>query len=272
MGRSSTSSRDGARRVNELRSTEGRAGLLRRLHRLADAGRLTLDWTLTTAGAAPRTDRLASATETGRAVAATLAAGGRPDGPRLGPRQVALLSELAADGGSIRTPELADRHGDGTLRGLVRRGLVEVSRGSAERRPLEGRPVGRRGARPADSAFTEPQAEAIGLALRAIAARDPTPLLLDGVTGGGKTAVYVEAIVAALEAGRPALVLVPEIALALPLVDRLRADLDAEIALVHSGLSEGERADEWRRIRVGRASTSSWARAWRCSRPWPTSG
>ena len=50
------------------------------------------------------------------------------------------------------------------------------------------------------------------------------------------------------------LVLVPEIALATPLVDRLRADLDADIALVHSGLGEGERADEWRRIRAGAVS------------------
>ncbi len=63
----------------------------------------------------------------------------------------------------------------------------------------------------------------------------------------------MEAIVASLEAGRPALVLVPEIALATPLVDRLRADLDARVALVHSGLGEGERADEWRRIRSGDA-------------------
>jgi primosomal protein N' (replication factor Y) len=71
------------------------------------------------------------------------------------------------------------------------------------------------------------------------------------VTGGGKTAIYVEAIAASLTAGRPALVLVPEIALALPIVDRLRADLDARVALVHSGLGDGERADEWRRIRSG---------------------
>ncbi len=85
----------------------------------------------------------------------------------------------------------------------------------------------------------------------AIDRRDARPLLLDGVTGGGKTAVYVEAIAASLAAGRPALVLVPEIALALPLVDRLRADLDARVALVHSGLGDGERADEWRRIRAG---------------------
>jgi len=71
------------------------------------------------------------------------------------------------------------------------------------------------------------------------------------VPGAGKTAVYVEAIGTSLDAGRPVLVLVPEIALALPLVDRLRADLDATVALVHSGLGAGERADEWRRIRAG---------------------
>src|SRR6185503_9085466 len=101
------------------------------------------------------------------------------------------------------------------------------------------------------SELSPEQAAAVADVERAIAAGDSRPFLLDGVTGSGKTAIYVEAIGAALEAGRPALVLVPEIALALPLVDRLRADLDARIALVHSGLGDGERADEWRRIRAG---------------------
>src|SRR4029079_15556904 len=101
------------------------------------------------------------------------------------------------------------------------------------------------------SALTGPQAEAVALVRAAIDVRHATPLLLDGVTGGGKTTIYVEAIAASLEAGRPALVLVPEIALASPLVDRLRADLAARGAVLHSGLSEGERADEWRRIRAG---------------------
>jgi primosomal protein N' (replication factor Y) len=119
------------------------------------------------------------------------------------------------------------------------------------RLPLGARPAGSRGGRPPATDLTAPQAQAVELILTALDARDATPLLLDGVTGGGKTTVYVEAIAACLAAGRPALVLVPEIALALPLVDRLRADLDARVALVHSALGAGERADEWRRIRAG---------------------
>jgi len=111
--------------------------------------------------------------------------------------------------------------------------------------------LGPRGGRPPSTDLSGPQTEAVDRIKGAIEARDARPLLLDGVTGGGKTAIYVEAIAASLERDRPVLVLVPEIALALPLVDRLRADLDARVALVHSGLGDGERADEWRRIRAG---------------------
>ncbi len=78
-------------------------------------------------------------------------------------------------------------------------------------------------------------------------------LLVEGATAGGKTAVYAEALRAALAAGRGGIVLVPEIALALPLLERLAHDLPVEVAVLHSGLSEGERADEWRRIRKGEA-------------------
>jgi len=248
------------RTARELSSAEGRAQLLRRLHGLAASGRITLDWTLTAAGAGPRFERHVRLTDPGREAAATLVDGRKATGRPLGPRQAALLgelaefAELAAPAGDRQTDpaasELASRHGQGTVAGLVRRGLVEIAVERHERLPLARRPAGRRGARPPDAAFTPAQAEAIGIVREAIAERDPTPLLLDGVTGAGKTAIYVEAIVAALEAGRPALVLVPEISLALPLVDRLRADVAAEAALIHSGLAPGERADEWRRIRA----------------------
>ncbi|MGH2897791.1 MAG: replication restart helicase PriA, partial [Solirubrobacteraceae bacterium] len=95
------------------------------------------------------------------------------------------------------------------------------------------------------------QAAAVAAVERVAGAGGTATVLLDGVTGAGKTAIYTELIAQSLARERPALVLVPEIALALPLVDRLRADLDARVAIVHSGLADGERADEWRRIRRG---------------------
>lgn len=242
----------GPRPARDLAAPEGRAGLLRRLRQLQAAGLVSLDWTLLGASAGPRYERWLRATDEGRAVAAALGAGARVAGRPLGPRQVDALAELAAAPGDGRAgPDLAGRHGASALAGLVRRGLAEAEVRERPRRPLAARPAGRRGGRPAASHLTGPQGVAVARVGQAIAARDARPLLLDGITGGGKTAVYVEAIAASLDAGRPALVLVPEIALALPLVDRLRADLDARVALVHSGLSDGERADEWRRIRAG---------------------
>ncbi|HET7472332.1 MAG TPA: primosomal protein N' [Candidatus Limnocylindrales bacterium] len=242
----------GPRPIRALVAADGRATLVRRLRSLEADGLVTLDWTLLGAGAGPRFERRVRLTAAGRDVAGTAQRGERPAGRPLGPRQTALLEELrSADGGDVAGAELAERHGTGTVAGLARRGLVEVEVRERPRRPLAGRPVGHRGGRPPGTDLTVPQADAVAVARRAIAAGDPTPLLLDGVTGGGKTAIYVEAIVASLERGRPALVLVPEIALALPLVDRLRADLAARVAVVHSGLSDGERADEWRRVRAG---------------------
>ena len=242
----------GPRPVRDLAAPEGRAGLVRRLRGLAANGLLDLDWTLLRASGGPRYERWIEATEEGRSVAATLGAGDHVAGRPLGPRQVAALSELAgASPGGLRGPELSARHGSSALAGLARRGLASIDVRERPRRPLAARPPGLRGGRPAGAELTGPQAEALAVIGRSLDARDATPLVLDGVTGGGKTAIYVEAIAATLAAGRPALVLVPEIALAGPLVDRLRADLDARIALVHSGLGEGERADEWRRIRAG---------------------
>ncbi len=245
----------GPRAVRDLVAPEGRAGLIRRLRALEASGRLTLDWTLSIAGAGPRFERWIRLTEDGLAAARTLGSGDRTPGRPLGPRQAAALTELGAtpdaQAAGIRAAGPSERHGHGAIASLVRRGLVEVDVRERPRLPLATRPVGLRGGRPAGAVLTAEQAQAVAAANEAIEARDPTPLLLDGVTGGGKTAIYIEAIASSLGAGRPALVLVPEIALAMPLVDRLRADLEARVAVLHSGLGEGERADEWRRIRAG---------------------
>ena len=242
----------GPRPVRELAGPDGRAGLLRRLRSLAERGDVSLEWVLTGAGAGPRYERWIRLRPEGRAIAANLAHGERPPGRPLGPRQVDALAELAASpSGDLPGAELGGRHGTAALAGLVRRGLVDAEVRERPRRPLAARPVGRRGGRPSTSELLPAQADAVERIRASIDARNPRPLLLDGVTGAGKTAIYVEAIGASLDAGRPALVLVPEIALALPLVDRLRNDLDVRIAILHSGLGDGERADEWRRIRAG---------------------
>ncbi len=242
----------GPQPVRELEGSNGRAATLRRLRSMAARRLVRLEWTLTAATAGPRYERWLVATDEGRGAAA-----GREDRPvplRLGPRQKALLDELAAAGETgIAGPDAAERHGSATGTSLVRRGLAVVEVRERPRRPLEKRRPGRRGTRPAGAALSLPQQAALDAILTAATDRDATPLLLEGVTGAGKTTVYAEAIAETLAAGRPALVLVPEIALAMPLVDRLRADLDAQIAILHSGLGAGERADEWRRIRGGEA-------------------
>ena len=232
----------GPRPARRLEAPEGRPALLRRLRRLADEGRIDLEWTLLEAAAGPRYVRLARRTDVPR-----------PD--RLGPRQVAALAELdaaaAAGSAALSAPELAGRHGGGTLASLARRGLVVLEAVEQPRRPLAARAMRPRGSRPAGAALRPEQEEALAAIRASLEGHDPRPVLLDGVTGAGKTAIYSEALAAVLEAGRPGLVLVPEIALALPLIDRLRADLGVRVAVVHSGLGEGERADEWRRIRAG---------------------
>ncbi len=248
------------RPARDLATPEGRGALLRRLRALADAGLVDLAWTLLGTTAGPRFERRLWLTPAGAEAAAVLGTGGRPPGRPLGPRQVAALEGLAglaeaADdsvGGAPAAP-VADRHGSSAVAGLVRRGLVRAEVRERPRRPLMDRPVPSRGSRPADADLTPEQAAALDVVLAAVGAHDPTPILLDGVTGSGKTAIYVEAIAACLAAGRPALLLVPEIALATPVVDRLRADLAARIAVLHSALGGGERADEWRRVRAGGA-------------------
>src|SRR5215467_3505775 len=90
---------------------------------------------------------------------------------------------------------------------------------------------------------------------------ESAPVLLYGVTGSGKTEVYMRAIAAALRRGKTALVLVPEIALTDQLVERFVARFASQIAVLHSGLSAGERFDEWRRLASGEARIAIGARS-----------
>jgi primosomal protein N' (replication factor Y) len=173
-------------------------------------------------------------------------------GERLGPKQRAVLEALRA--GEMSAGELAaainsDRQ---TLRRLEQRGLVATRSASLRRTPADSG---------LSAAATRPQLlpeqeQAVGGIVAALDGETGASrrLLLHGVTGSGKTEVYLAAVEAALERGKGAIVLVPEIGLAPQAVARFRARLGERFAVLHSALSAGERYDEWRRLRSGEAS------------------
>lgn len=100
--------------------------------------------------------------------------------------------------------------------------------------------------------------DAIGTA---VTERQPQPFLVEGVTGSGKTEVYLQSIAKALAMGRTALMLVPEIALTPQMTNRVKSRFGHQVAVLHSGLSKGEQYDEWRRIDRGEATVVVGARS-----------
>src|SRR3954454_8881472 len=224
-------------------------GMLERVERVTRNvdGVSQTEWAVRAPQAREKFERRVSLTDEGRGVAA----GASGHGARLGPRQRALLEELALETEAVSAPELATRHGTSAIPTLSKRGLIAIDIARVERRPLVGRDAPARGTRPSEVDLTAAQTEAATRLTSLVRSRTHETVLLEGTTASGKTSVYAEAIRAALDDGRGALVLVPEIALAVPLLDRLRFDLNVEVALLHSALGDGERADEWRRIRAG---------------------
>jgi primosomal protein N' (replication factor Y) len=173
-------------------------------------------------------------------------------GERLGAKQRAVLEALRAgemSAGELATAIAADRQ---TLKRLEQRGLI-ATRNLAVRR-IPGEP-GLSGSATRPQLLPE-QEEAVAALVSALdgEAEAARRVLLHGVTGSGKTEVYLAAVEAALERGRGAIVLVPEIGLAPQAVARFRARLGDRFAVLHSALSAGERYDEWRRLRSGEAS------------------
>jgi primosomal protein N' (replication factor Y) len=192
----------------------------------------------TTAARGPvgaRVELRAALTEAGRAAL--------DGGERLGPKQRLALERLSGS----EAPQAAGADRD-ALRRLAKRGLVELTEVAVDRRPATvaiGAPAGAPRLNAAQAAAVE-RVEA-GLDW------DGGALLLHGVTGSGKTEVYLAATAAALERGRGAIVLVPEIGLTPQTVSRFESRFGDRVAVLHSALSQGERRDEWQRLRRGEA-------------------
>jgi primosomal protein N' (replication factor Y) len=177
------------------------------------------------------------------------------------PRQHAILTLLAhAPDRRLATTELGDGS-SAAIKALEKAGLIRIELEEVRRDPeadgveeiLESQPLA---LNPEQANALERITASFQSAIRNPKSEIPKPLLLLGVTGSGKTEVYLQAARRTLDLGKTVLVLVPEIALTPQTVRRFKARFAAmqdQVAVLHSNLSQGERFDEWHRIRKGKA-------------------
>ena len=206
-------------------------------------------WSLTDKQVGEVDDRWVALTEEGRAFT-----------PRKNAhRQRSLLEALGE--GPQRMAELNAMLGamGTTVRALEKRGLVEVM----HRRIVRGMAATSlsSAAAPRHEHLTAGQTAALAAIGEAMGAASGDVVVVDGVTGSGKTEVYLRAIERALETGGGAICLVPEISLTAQTVGRFRARFGDKVAVLHSRLSEGERYDQWDLVRQGIARVVVGARS-----------
>ncbi len=174
-------------------------------------------------------------------------------------RQADAYQALAGSGGTVELAHLTGQAGfsRGVIRGLEEKGLAVVEDRQVERDPFAGMPTGE------DQAHTptDRQADLIQTLTSSFDAGPTKPFLLHGVTGSGKTLVYIELLKHVLAQGRGAIVLVPEISLTPQAVARFRARFGDQVAVLHSALSDGERFDAWNQLRSGRRRIAVGARS-----------
>lgn len=177
----------------------------------------------------------------------------------LTPKRQHVLKTLVKLGGSLPAKETlgAVDASQGVIDALVRDGWLIKSRRVEERDPFSNVIVHR----DEPKALSEQQSAALDAIVAEMDAPKPKPILLHGCTGSGKTEVYLQAISHCLEKGRDAIVLVPEIALTPQTTLRFRQRFGDMVSVLHSGLTDGQRFDEWTRIAAGRSRIAVGARS-----------
>ncbi|MBL9132852.1 MAG: primosomal protein N' [Verrucomicrobiaceae bacterium] len=182
---------------------------------------------------------------------------------RTAPMQARVLDEIGAAGGDMTLSSL--RRGlpraAAIIKPLLKAGWITRSEARVERDPFQNEEF-----MPSEPLkLTAEQHDAYDAVIRALQKPvEARPILLHGVTGSGKTEVYLQAIARVLDSGLTALVLVPEISLTPQTIERFKARFSARkerIAVLHSSLGEGERHDEWFKIHEGRADIVIGARS-----------
>jgi primosomal protein N' (replication factor Y) len=164
------------------------------------------------------------------------------------PQQARVLEVLLSAGGSLPAAAFEESL-RAPLKRLLQKGWVEQAEEAAPRLPKRAGGFKMKG----PITLNEMQQAAVNEIVAALRGGTFSPFLLHGVTGSGKTEVYLKVIEEALEQKKGAILLVPEIGLTAQLVARFHSRFGDAIALFHSGLSPGERYDEWGRIKEGKA-------------------
>jgi primosomal protein N' (replication factor Y) (superfamily II helicase) len=236
-----------------------RAVPARAIVRLLEAqGLVEVEDVLTGKAASFKTSKVAALTAAGRSVLES----GAPDSEgtasvphALGPRQREALAALAGSPMGLDVSALRDRSVSlDVIQRLAARGLVGVRTERVDRDPFED---GAALLAPAEGAahgrhsLTDEQQVALARLSELAATRGFATALVHGVTGSGKTEVYLRLATEVRDAGRSVLVLVPEIGLTPALAGIFRSRFGDRLAIQHSGLSDGERHDQWHRIRRG---------------------
>jgi len=202
----------------------------------------------------PGARRKATSFKTKRVAAITalgLGATWTADPISLTPKQREALEVLSASSTGLALSELRDRGISADVIGrLAVRGLVQVRAEASERDPFEGAVMTNVQASPTRE-LTSEQTQAFEQLAALADIGDFRVALLHGVTGSGKTEVYLRLAERARRAGRQTLLMVPEIALTPSVTALFRATFGDRVAIQHSGLSDGERHDQWHRIRRG---------------------
>lgn len=167
-------------------------------------------------------------------------------------RQHQIITLLSIADKPIPITELGGASTSSSIKTLAAKGWVKVINLEVRRDPDANETF-----LPTDPlTLNEEQDEAYQTISKSLHSEKPKPILLHGITGSGKTEIYLQATRTALKLGKNVIILVPEISLAPQTVQRFKArfhDLTDQIAILHSNLSQGERFDEWHRIRAGKA-------------------
>ena len=181
-----------------------------------------------------------------------------PAASSLTPREQELVSFLTGQG-AMPLAEIRKRfkRASATLAGLRARGVVGIRKEEVVREPALVTITRAEG----PFSLTAEQRRAVGEISAALKEGVFRPFLLHGVTGSGKTEVYLRVVEEALALGKRALILVPEISLTPQLIGRFQGRLAVAMALLHSGLGPGERYDQWRKAHQGEARVVIGARS-----------